>query len=129
MKIVSWLLERLKEPSTYAGFAGVALAFGLSDVQWATVSTAVAGLAGVVAMFLADKASRIMKFLSALLGIINKLLGLWNENRWKQRGRQETIKEMNDAINEQIELGAAAVSILDPERDERLRDRFDRSRK
>jgi hypothetical protein len=36
---------------------------------------------------------------------------------------------MNDAINEQIELGAAAVSILDPERDERLRDRFDRSRK
>ena len=70
-----------------------------------------------------------MKFLSALLGIINKLLGLWDENRWKQRGRQETIKEMNDAINEQIELGAAAVSILDPERDERLRDRFDRSRK
>ena len=70
-----------------------------------------------------------MKFLSALLGIINKLLGLWNENRWKQRGRQETIKEMNDAINEQIELSAAAVSILDPDRDERLRDRFDRSRK
>ena len=70
-----------------------------------------------------------MKFLTALLGIINKLLGLWNENRWKQRGRQETIKEMNDAINEQIELSAAAVSILDPDRDERLRDRFDRSRK
>ena len=70
-----------------------------------------------------------MKFLSALLGIINKLLGLWNENRWKQRGRQETIKEMNDAINEQIELGEAAVSLPDPERDERLRDRFDRSRK
>jgi hypothetical protein len=55
MKIVSWLLERLKEPSTYAGFAGIALAFGLSDVQWATVSTAVAGLAGVAAMFLAEK--------------------------------------------------------------------------
>jgi hypothetical protein len=70
-----------------------------------------------------------MKFLSALLGIINKLLGLWNENRWKQRGRQETIKEMNDAINEQIELGEAAISVPDPERTERLRDRFDRSRK
>ena len=70
-----------------------------------------------------------MKFLSALLGIINKLLGLWNENRWKQRGRQETIKEMNDVINRQIELGEAAVSLPDPERDERLRDRFDRSRK
>ena len=70
-----------------------------------------------------------MKFLSALLGIINKLLGLWNENRWKQRGRQETIKEMNDAINEQIELGEAAISVPDPERTERLRNRFDRSRK
>lgn len=70
-----------------------------------------------------------MKILSALLGIINKLLGLWNENRWKQRGRQETIKEVNDAINKQIELGEAAVIITDPERDERLRNRFDRSRK
>lgn len=70
-----------------------------------------------------------MKFLMALLCVINKLLGLWVENRWKQKGRQETIKEMNDAINEQIKLGEAAVVVPDPERDERLRDRFDRSRK
>jgi hypothetical protein len=39
------------------------------------------------------------------------------------------IKEANDEINRQIELGAAAISAPDPERDERLRDRFDRSRK
>ncbi len=70
-----------------------------------------------------------MKFLTALLGIINKLLGLWNENRWKWQGRQEAIKEVNDAINKQIELGEAAIIIPDPERDERLRNRFDRSRK
>lgn len=70
-----------------------------------------------------------MKLLTALLGIINKLLGLWNEHRWKRQGRQETIKEMNDAINKQIELGEAATIIPDPERDERLRNRFDRSRK
>jgi len=70
-----------------------------------------------------------MKFLTALLGIINKLLGLWDENRWKQQGRQETIKEMNDAINRQLELGEAAIIVPDPERDERLRNRFDRSRK
>jgi len=69
-----------------------------------------------------------MKFLTALLGIINKLLGLWVENRWKQKGRQETLKEMNDAINRQIELGEAAVVTPDHERDERLRNRFDRSR-
>ena len=70
-----------------------------------------------------------MKFLTLLLGILDKLLGAWAEYRWKRQGRQETIKEVNDAINRQIELGAAAIIIPDPERDERLRDRFDRSRK
>jgi len=69
-----------------------------------------------------------VKFLTALLGIIDKLLGAWAEHRWKQQGRQETIKEANDAINKQIELGEAAIIIPDPERDERLRNRFDRSR-
>lgn len=54
MNLVSWLVNRLKEPSTYAGFAGLALAFGLSDAEWAAVSTAVAGLAGVVAVFLSE---------------------------------------------------------------------------
>jgi len=54
MKIVSWLVGRLKEPSTYAGLAGVALALGLSDAEWATVSTALAGLAGLAAMLLSE---------------------------------------------------------------------------
>lgn len=69
-----------------------------------------------------------MKFLTLLLGILDKLLGAWAESRWKQQGRQETIKEANDVINRQIELGEAAIIIPDPERDERLRNRFDRSR-
>jgi uncharacterized membrane protein YuzA (DUF378 family) len=54
MNLVSWLLNRLKEPSTYAGFAGVALAFGLSDAEWSVIATAIAGLAGVAAMFLTE---------------------------------------------------------------------------
>ena len=70
-----------------------------------------------------------MKFLTLFLGILDKLLGAWAESRWKQQGRQETIKETNDAINEQIALGEAAISVPDPERTARLRDRFDRSRK
>jgi hypothetical protein len=70
-----------------------------------------------------------MKFLMTLLGVLNKLLGAWAEHRWKRQGRQEAIKEMNDEINRQIELGEAAVITPDPERTERLRDRFDRSRK
>ena len=70
-----------------------------------------------------------MKFLTLLLGILDKLLGAWAESRWKQQGRQEAIKEAHDEINRQIELGEAAIIIPDPERTERLRDRFDRSRK
>jgi len=70
-----------------------------------------------------------MKFLMLLLGVLNKLLGAWGEYRWKQQGHQEAIKEVNDEINRQIELGEAAIIIPDPERTERLRDRFDRSRK
>jgi hypothetical protein len=70
-----------------------------------------------------------MKFLTALLGVLNKLLGFWVEHRWKRQGRQDTIKEMNEAINEQIALGEAAIVTPDVERTERLRDRFDRSRK
>lgn len=70
-----------------------------------------------------------MKFLTLLLGVLDKLLGAWAESRWKQQGRQETIKEANDAINRQIELGEAAIIVPDPERTERLRNRFDRSRK
>ena len=69
-----------------------------------------------------------MKFLTLLLGVLDKLLGAWAERRWKRQGRQEIIKETNDAINEQIALGEAAITIPDPERTERLRDRFDRSR-
>ena len=55
MKMVSWIVNRLKEPSTYAGVARHALAFGLTDVQWQVISAAVAGLAGVAAMFLTEK--------------------------------------------------------------------------
>jgi hypothetical protein len=69
-----------------------------------------------------------MKFLTLLLGVLDKLLGAWAEHRWKRQGRQETIKEINEAINEQIALGEAAIITPDPERTERLRNRFDRSR-
>lgn len=54
MKIVSWLLGRLKEPSTYAGFSGIALAFGLSGEEWSTIYTAAAALAGLAAMLLSE---------------------------------------------------------------------------
>lgn len=69
-----------------------------------------------------------IKFLTALLALLDKVFAFFDQQHWKQQGRQETIKEMNDAINRQIELGEASVNTPDPERDERLRSRFDRSR-
>jgi hypothetical protein len=53
--MLNWVLERLREPSTYAGLAGLALAFGLTDAQWDAIATAVAGVAGLAAVFLAEK--------------------------------------------------------------------------
>lgn len=69
-----------------------------------------------------------IKFLTALLALLDKVFTFFDQQHWKRQGRQETIKEMNDAINRQIELGETAVSVPDPERNERLRNRFDRSR-
>jgi hypothetical protein len=46
----------------------------------------------------------------------------------EEQGRQQAIKEANDELNRQVELGEAALAVPNPERDERLRNRFDRSR-
>lgn len=69
-----------------------------------------------------------MKFLTLFLSLIERLFTTWDQAKLRQEGRRETIKEANDAINRQIELGEAASSVLDAARDERLRNRFDRSR-
>jgi hypothetical protein len=53
--ILDWLLTRGKEPSTWAGLAGIALAAGLSDTQWTAISAALAGIFGAVGVFLAEK--------------------------------------------------------------------------
>ena len=55
MKIAHFILARLKEPSTYAGVAGIALAIGVSGELYAAASTAIAGVAGLIAVFLSDK--------------------------------------------------------------------------
>jgi hypothetical protein len=69
-----------------------------------------------------------MKFLSSLLALIERVFAHFDQERWKRQGRQEAIKEAADVVEHQIELGEAAVAVPDPTRDERLRNRFDRSR-
>ena len=51
------IIDRLKEPSTYAGLAGLTAAMGLGAEDWQTVSMALAGIAGVIAILLREKSS------------------------------------------------------------------------
>ena len=69
-----------------------------------------------------------IRFLSSLLALIERAFAYFDQERWKQQGRQEAIKEAEDVVERQIELGEAAVAVPDAIRDERLRNRFDRSR-
>ncbi len=69
-----------------------------------------------------------IKFLSSLLSLIERVFAHFDQERWKRQGRQEAIKEAADVVEHQIKLGEAAIAVPDPTRDERLRNRFDRSR-
>ena len=69
-----------------------------------------------------------IRFLSSLLSLIERAFAYFDQQRWKQQGRQEALQEAADVVQHQIELGEAAVTVPDAIRDERLRNRFDRSR-
>jgi hypothetical protein len=57
-EVFMWtILDRLKEPSTYAGLSGIMIAVGLTAEQWTMISTAAAAVAGLVAMVLREKKS------------------------------------------------------------------------
>lgn len=69
-----------------------------------------------------------MKFLTLLLSLLDRLFTALDHKKLREEGRQQTIKEMNDALDKALEEAEAAVTTPDPERDERLRARFDRSK-
>ena len=56
MSVVNFILTRLKEPSTYAGLSGLALALGISSNLYSAASSAIAAVAGLIAIVLAEKA-------------------------------------------------------------------------
>jgi hypothetical protein len=70
----------------------------------------------------------VIKLVTLLLSLLDRLFTHRRDVKLQTQGRQEAVKEMDDVIKHQIELGEAAVAVPDPVRDERLRDRFDRSR-
>ena len=48
------LIDRLKEPSTWAGLAGLALLFGLSQAQFDTYVQAITGLLAFMAIVMKE---------------------------------------------------------------------------
>ncbi len=55
--MVQFILSRLKEPSTFAGMSGIALALGVSGELYNAAAAAIAGVAGLVAVIMADKSN------------------------------------------------------------------------
>lgn len=53
--MVQFILSRLKEPSTFAGLSGLALALGISGELYNAAAAAIAGVAGLLAVVLAEK--------------------------------------------------------------------------
>jgi hypothetical protein len=52
--IVSWLFSRGREPSTWAGLSGLALALGLSAAEWSAIGAAAAAVFGAAAVFVKE---------------------------------------------------------------------------
>ena len=53
--MIDWLLARLSEPSTYAGFAAIAGSIGLSAPLYSAISAVAVAVAGLVAVILHEK--------------------------------------------------------------------------
>ena len=49
------LLDRLKEPSTYAGFSVLAVLFGVQIEQFQAIANVIASIAAALGMFMSEK--------------------------------------------------------------------------
>lgn len=66
-----------------------------------------------------------IKLLSSLLSLLDRLWAAWNDNKLRQQGRQEAAKEAADEVQRQVDLAQHVAVTPDLERDRRLRSRFD----
>ena len=69
-----------------------------------------------------------IRFLTLFLSVLDRVFSMWEREKTKQEGRQEAIEEVKDVVEQNVEKAEVAVTTPDPERDERLRSRFDRSK-
>lgn len=49
------LIQLLKEPSTYAGFAGLALTLGVTNEEFTSYTTALAAIFSIIAVAVSEK--------------------------------------------------------------------------
>ena len=66
-----------------------------------------------------------IKLLSSLLSLLDRLWAAWDQSKWQQQGRQQAQKEAADEVQRQLDLAEHAARLDDPDRNERLRSRFD----
>ena len=66
-----------------------------------------------------------IKFLSSLLSLLDRLWAAWDQSKWQQQGRQQAQKEAADEVQRQLDLAEHAARLDDLDRNERLRSRFD----
>ena len=52
--VVCGALNRVKEPSAWAGLAGLAVVLGVSSKQWSMISNAVSAVAAAIAIFVSE---------------------------------------------------------------------------
>lgn len=66
-----------------------------------------------------------IKLLSSLLSLLDRLWAAWDDNKLRQQGRQEAEKEAADEVQRQVDLAQHVAITPDLDRDRRLRSRFD----
>ena len=52
--VIFWARDRAKEPSTWAGLAGLAVVFDVTTEQWSMIGNAVAAVAAAIAVFVSE---------------------------------------------------------------------------
>jgi hypothetical protein len=53
--MVDFVLKRLREPSTYAGFAGLAAAVGIAEPLYQAIAAVIMAVAGLAAVVMSEK--------------------------------------------------------------------------
>jgi hypothetical protein len=69
-----------------------------------------------------------VKLFASLLSVISTILTWWKERALVEQGRKDAALDAIKEVEVRVEKADAAVATPDPVRNERLRDRFDRSR-